>query len=44
MTLISLFHMGWHFNYYRKLVRAGPPRSAWPRRSPLTAASSRKGA
>ncbi len=23
MTLISLFHMGWHFNYYRNLVRAG---------------------
>ena len=21
MTLISLFHMGWHFNYYRNLVR-----------------------
>jgi hypothetical protein len=23
MTLISVFHMGWHFNYYRNLVRAG---------------------
>ncbi len=23
MTLISLFHMGWHFKYYRNLVRAG---------------------
>ena len=23
MTLISLFHMGWHFNYYRNLLRAG---------------------
>jgi hypothetical protein len=23
MTLISLFHMGWHFNYYRNLVRTG---------------------
>ena len=22
MTLISLFHVGWHFNYYRNLVRA----------------------
>lgn len=21
MTLISLFHMGWHFNYYRNLLR-----------------------
>ncbi len=21
MTLISLFHMGWHFNYYKNLVR-----------------------
>jgi len=23
MTLISLFHMGWHFNYYRSLLRRG---------------------
>ena len=22
MTLISLFHMGWHFNYYKNLVRS----------------------
>jgi hypothetical protein len=23
MTLISLFHLGWHFNYYRNLLRSG---------------------
>jgi len=23
MTLISLFHVGWHFNYYRSLLRRG---------------------
>jgi hypothetical protein len=23
MTLISLFHIGWHFNYYRNLLRSG---------------------
>ena len=40
MTLISLFHMGWHFNYYRNLVRAG--RSQSPRR-PRSRAGRRTG-
>jgi len=26
MTLISLFHLGWHFNYYKNLVRTGRKR------------------
>ena len=32
MTLISLFHMGWHFNYYRNLVRRSRRRCGRPGR------------
>jgi hypothetical protein len=28
MTLISLFHIGWHFNYYRNLLRSSRKKAA----------------
>jgi hypothetical protein len=42
MTLISLFHMGWHFNYYKNLVRNTRKRARAARETERVARSPRR--